>query len=492
MKKQISTNLLVLLCAIAYNALFWSEKMGVNILIFSVLMIGVLFFTHSEGVKSRPALITAFGTILTAIMVVWHNSFFAKTIHILSFVTFIGFVQARTLRFVWYGFLLGAMNIGLFIRKLSQIIPEKGLLSPRKQVAFRSLRLSVVPLLVVGVFYAIYYNANPAFSTLSDQFWTNFFQIFSWDISFERLLFFATGLFLTGGMIWKYVHPKLLENQEKQTETLIRDRKKTSQSTSHFSMIALKNEYSMGWMVLISLNALLFLVNGLDIVNVWFGEAPENPLLLKNYVHEGTYLLILAILLAMGVVLFLFRKNLNFYQKSNPLRIACFVWIAQNALLAFSVFIRNYTYINTCGLAYKRIGVMIFLALTLFGLYTLFLKIRNKKTFYFLLHRNSWALYFSLILTALVNWDVFITDYNLTANTKNGIDVTFLMNDVSDKNLFLLEQNKELLAEKSATSSFNHIDKVEYALTQKRANFEEKQLELSWLSWNYSDWRNRK
>ena len=201
-------------------------------------------------------------------------------------------------------------------------------------------------------------------------------------------------------------------------------------------------------------------------------------------------MLILAILLAMSVVLFFFRKNLSFYPKNNTLRLLCYVWIAQNAVLATSVFIRNATYINTCGLAYKRIGVMVFLALTLFGLYTLFLKIRDKKTFYFLLHRNAWALYAALVLTTFVNWDVFITRYNLTAETKNGIDAEFLLFNVSDKNLFLLEENIEKLVTESTSPGFQTRKNIVGVLDVKRNNFERKQEELSWLSWNYADARN--
>lgn len=497
MKKQISTNLLVLLATIAYNGLFWSEKMGVNSLIFTLIMLPILFYVHPESRNSKPALITAIGTFLTAILIIWNNSLLTKIIHILSFLTLVGFVQARMLRFVWYGFLLGVMNIGVFPRKLGQIFPQEGIFSKTPKTAFRSFRLSVLPLLVVGVFYLIYYNANPAFSELSDQFWNGFFNLFSFDISLARLLFFLSGFIITGGMIWKYAAPYFEKKQAEKQENLFRIRQDSVsnegfKTVKTFSMIGLKNEYAMGFGLIISLNLLLLLVNVLDIIYVWFGEAPNNPLSLKQYVHEGTYLLILAIFLAMSVVLFFFRKNLNFYPKNNILRLLCYVWIAQNALLAVSVFVRNATYINSCGLAYKRIGVMVFLALTLFGLYTLFLKIRDKKTFYYLLHRNAWALYFVLVLTTVVNWDVFITRFNLNADTTNGIDAAFLLSEVSNKNLFLLEENIDRLVKESTSPGFQQKKHIVAILDTKRRNFELEQEQLSWLSWNYSDARNFK
>ena len=153
---------------------------------------------------------------------------------------------------------------------------------------------------------------------------------------------------------------------------------------------------------------------------------------------------------------------------------------------------RNATYINSCGLAYKRIGVMVFLALTLFGLYTLFLKIRDKKTFYYLLHRNAWALYFVLVLTTVVNWDVFITRFNLNADTTNGIDAAFLLSEVSNKNLFLLEENIDRLVKESTSPGFQQKKHIVAILDTKRRDFELEQEQLSWLSWNYSDARNFK
>jgi hypothetical protein len=54
-------------------------------------------------------------------------------------------------------------------------------------------------------------------------------------------------------------------------------------------------------------------------------------------VHEGTYLLILCILMAMGVLLWFFRGNLNFLPDNERLRWLAHLWLAQNAMLALSV-----------------------------------------------------------------------------------------------------------------------------------------------------------
>ncbi|MFT6358195.1 MAG: hypothetical protein ACJAYJ_002416 [Saprospiraceae bacterium] len=148
MKKQISTNLLVLLATIAYNLLFWSEKMGVNSLIFTIIMLPILFYVHPEGRKSKPALITALGTLLTAILIVWNNSLLTKIIHMLSFLTFVGFMQARVLRFVWFGFLLGGIKYWCFSKENESNLPQKRHLFQDPKNRFS--KLSIVGFALIG------------------------------------------------------------------------------------------------------------------------------------------------------------------------------------------------------------------------------------------------------------------------------------------------------------------------------------------------------
>ena len=121
-------------------------------------------------------------------------------------------------------------------------------------------------------------------------------------------------------------------------------------------------------------------------------------------------------------------------------------WISQNGLLAISVGIRNYHYIDYHGLAYKRIGVIFFLALTLFGLGSLFVKIANKKSGYFLWRTNAWAVYGVMVLLALFNWDGIITKHNLNHNTDKDIDIPFLLT-LSDKVLPELHEHREVFSD---------------------------------------------
>ena len=162
------------------------------------------------------------------------------------------------------------------------------------------------------------------------------------------------------------------------------------------------------------------------------------------YVHEGAGLLIFSIILAMLLLLLFFRGNLNFYKKNKWLRYGAYLWIFQNLFLVFSVCMRDYYYISHYGLAYKRIGLLFFLAMVLAGLLTVFLKIYYTKTTYYLLRINAWVAILLLVFASTVHWDETIARYNLARKSSIPLDIHFLLS-LSDKTLPLIENNKELL-----------------------------------------------
>jgi hypothetical protein len=176
------------------------------------------------------------------------------------------------------------------------------------------------------------------------------------------------------------------------------------------------------------LNALLLVVNAVDINWIWLGFEPAPGFDLTQFVHEGTYVLIFSILLAAGIMLWFFRRNLNFYQPGLPLlRWGATLWVVQNVVLAISVGLRNYYYIVYTGLAYKRIGVYGFLLLTLFGLGTVLLKIWQRRSAFNLVRLNSWAAYAVILGLAAGNWEIWIAEYNLQAGFPR-LDIGFLLN----------------------------------------------------------------
>ncbi len=221
--------------------------------------------------------------------------------------------------------------------------------------------------------------------------------------------------------------------------------------------VALKTEYRSGIVLLVLLNVLISIMNVLDIYNVWlFFE--WNGDFLKQFVHEGTWVLIFSILISISIVLYYFRGNLNYYPRRKLLLRLALLWMAQNALLVVSVGIRNMWYIHHFNLAFKRIGVYAFLLLTLFGIATVMYKIMNRKSLKYLFHCNGIAAYVILISLGFFNWDKIIASHNI----RHAETAFFHTN-------FMLELNSSALPE--LNQSLAKLDAIELDQSEK-FNFE--------------------
>lgn len=489
MRRTATLLLPVLIGTLLFNFLFWQEKMGLNCLIFSVFYVATLWYVFPESRQSRSFWATAIGTTLTAIMIVWHNSDAAKFTFVISAMCTAGFAQEPEIRQILRALLqyiagwwqtpknfFNALNAGA----------DPGV--KRRINLGKSLGLAVLPIIIATIFYLLYYAANDQFAAIADKFWAQIGAILSFDISWSHLFFILLGLFLVGAAFWRNQTP-LADDELSEPDNLMHVRPPRKRYIVSNFMMGLKREYQQSVILLWLLNVLLLVVNGTDLFYVWFGFDEAVLSHLKEYVHEGSYILIISILLAMAVLFYVFRKNLNFLTGNKQLKTAAAIWLAQNGVLALSVAVRNSRYIEYHGLAYKRIGVILFLILVFVGLFTLHLKIRNCKTLAWLWRQNGWALYTVMVLNASISWDTFITRYNLSGAPKGAVDVHFMIYTLSDKNIYLLENNLTQLAQINMYPVMSALD-IENAVIQKRGYFEAKMQQYTWKSWNAADMAN--
>lgn len=337
-------------------------------------------------------------------------------------------------------------------------------------------KMAIIPMVITIIFFIIYLAASPAFS---DK-WTGVLDSIS--LFLQNFKFLGLFSLLLGGTIgtWILIQPKSWPVDW--TFPMISNDVKRKQHPSGISSLSsgLRTEYRTGYLVLLSVNTLLAFYHFIDIPWMWFefGESLGSSVSYSQLVHEGTYLLIASILLSMGIMLYFFRGNLNFFSKSASLRNLCYLWIAQNALLVVSVAIRNYRYIDFDGLTFKRIGVIIFLGLCLFGLATLVYKIVNKKSLNFIVGKNmGFALVLGIILAA-APWSRWITRHNLAHYHETGrIDWNYLIR-MDGTNLDLLWEYQadmpdlyQLTGEtRSMLSDLEEQDWRSWNLTRQHAN----------------------
>ena len=145
-------------------------------------------------------------------------------------------------------------------------------------------------------------------------------------------------------------------------------------------------------------------------------------------------------------------------------------------VLIISVSLRNYYYIDFYGLTHLRIGVGVFLLITLIGLCTLLIKIKDLKSFFYMFRVNTWALYVVFMGLTLVNWDVLIVRYNLSHTFKNGVDYNYLLT-LSDKTLPIIYENRTKLPSEANQNW----------LMARTEQYFKRQEGYTWCSWNFAD-----
>ncbi len=496
---KISQKWLFILGLLAFQLLFWKQGQGLNLVFFTAFSVGALVHLDASRWQSKYFKFSVVGTSLFALFVVLNHSQVSIGCYWLSWLLMIGLAYSNQLYYLTYGMIQGIDNTAFgtrHIRQIFQASPKQNAATGEKGQVATGLRpsLFIVPVLILVVFLTMYMIGNLDFAQTMGNFFAAFFRNLDWIwalFSFSWLLFITLACFVVGSLIWKNSHSRWSEAQKKHIMGI------TAQEPIP-SMVQVNDHFWTAFLTLMLLNILIFVVNAQDFFNLL------KPQLLDAYhlrysVHFGTFALIFSIVIAMSLLFYYFKGDLNFVEQSEKLRFLAYVWIGQNALMVLAVAARNYLYISHYGLAYKRVGMIFFLLLVLFGLYTMFLKIKNKTTFTYVFHLNTWAVYAIFVVIAAFNWDAIITDYNLKYTDKDKLDASFLLLGISDKNLKTLYENKTLLPEKSIQkesgwfSSSNLEMDSQVLLEQKKATFLQKMQEegFSFLSWNYPDAANK-
>lgn len=489
-----SALLTVVPLAFLFDRFFWNMELGLNLTLFALVAMVVAVGRYGWSGISKPARISFIGTAIAALMVYVHHSSIAMLATIGGLMLFAGLVHEPALRSVFYAlpqafcsFVIAPTQLRAGIAKVRG--DEDG-------AGDRSwVRLGLLPLLVTLVFVLLYRGGNPKFEAMTAGLFDGLFNLLG-DLFTPRVFFFMLGLMVSAAIVRRMAPELTARFEAPLTDALVRLREKRPTWAAPSPNLALERERRGAIILLAMVNAVLLVVNLIDISWVWIGFTVPEDFSLKQFVHEGTWLLIISILLSIGVLLYLFRGNLNFHPRNAVLKQLAMVWIAQNFILGISVFLRNWHYISFHGLAYKRIGVIVFLALVLIGLVTLFRKVRDRRSFFYLVRVNGWAWFVMLIGLTLVDWDSTIVRYNLRHDNPGEIDIDNYLH-MSDKVLPMLYADLDKVQEQMQRHSTNrvrwveHLDPAQFRreLDEKRSRFI---LRMETQHWQESNWADQR
>jgi hypothetical protein len=388
---------------LVFATLFYTQSLGINALLYSIFLIVALAISRKKMLLKSSIILSGTAMISSALAIIIHGSTWSMTAYFLSTLMYIGYV-ASFQSSIYVSWLNGFYNaiFGVFHSFFYQLEPPK-IDKPKKTIATgQVLKLIGIPLVLVVVFTVLYSSSNPVFHK----------ALTAIDFSFIDMFWIFTAVL--GAFIMANI-----QDPQPIKEVTATDQNYPNQLVTHTlndaELKSVANESQIGFISILCLNGLLCIVLITEILFLSSINDLEASIL-SDAVHQGVNASIVSIVLALGVIAYIYRGDVNFLKNNQKLRTLTFIWIGLNALLVVSICIKNYIYIQDHGLTHKRIGVMIYLFITLIGLCTTYLKVTHRLNFVYLLRRNMAIGYASIVIYALINWSAIITDHNIKAN----------------------------------------------------------------------------
>ena len=382
MKKN---DVLLILATALYSLLFYRQSFGLNFLLFSVVLVVMLLLQNKSLIKQASWYVLAIGSIVSGVCVMLYGTWlsFAANITSLSLLSAMSFSKGSSIIMAGIYSLYSYASAAGFM--IVDLIERRGRKSANYGGKFWiKLSIGIGIFAVLVLFFFLYQKSNPLFKDLTQKINLDF-------ISWPWVRFTLLGFVLLYGFFYSRNFPRIYR-WDVSINPFLDEQKYAEKGNRIFGKNVNENGERISGIILIALlNVLLLVVNILDIIYLWVTKSLPSGMTFAEYLHQGTGTLILSILFAILIILFYFRGALNFNKDNKSLKLLVYVWLAQNAFVIISTAYRNLLYISEYSLTYKRLGVYIWLVLTMVGLITTFVKIYGKRNNLYLFKSNGWS-----------------------------------------------------------------------------------------------------
>lgn len=164
-------------------------------------------------------------------------------------------------------------------------------------------------------------------------------------------------------------------------------------------------------MTLLAMNLLFAIENVLDLSYVWRGITLPDGMTFKEYVHRGSYTLIVTALLAGALVIVMFQPGAA-TEKSKPVRVLVYLWVFQNVLLVASSANRTIAYSGDL-MTLWRVSALVWMGLVAVGLALIGLRILLNKSNAWLLNANIASAALVLLYSGIFDYKAYVANWNV-------------------------------------------------------------------------------
>ncbi|MCE3294846.1 MAG: hypothetical protein K0R65_560 [Crocinitomicaceae bacterium] len=430
-------DLLIALAAISFPVLFYDQDTGINFILYSLVLGGMNILINKETLPKRWYVYLGIN-LLMAWNVFFIHSGLSVFAWVISYIWMIGSSvhSSNSAILSFFSSFLSPVNAFIvLIQKLRNRSESEG--RPKKLVYLASICVALVMMLV---FFALYKGANPLFDRYTDKI------DLSWINGVVVYMIFLGFVFVTS-LLYPFRKENIAAWDSKQLENMV-TREQQNSGPAVFAKMS-------GNLVFGGLNLMLLLLNVLDVNYIFIEQKLPKGINLSDFVHTSVTAIVFSILLAVSIILLTRRAA----SENKVYRFLVYGWIIQSLIMLFHTFVRNSWYISEYQMTYLRIGVYVFLCLSVLGLIFTTYILREKRSTLFLFDMNikSWLLV--LFLSAFLNWDGMISNYNLAKSSPDKVDLNYLFS--------LSENNTPVLYEYYLKHTEN-LDSVQVDLLMER------------------------
>lgn len=300
----------------------------------------------------------------------------------------------------------------------TRVLPPVAQGTPRPIV---EILLPVISLLLFG---GVFVMANPDMVNLVSGTLGDFANL-CWDFAVRfspfEVMFWALVALLTGGLLRPIIRP--LVNSAPDGDRLAWGTEQTP------LYAAFRN-------TLLALNCLFAVYLAFE-SRAFLSRVPPAGFTYSSYAHEGAAWLTVALGMATLTLSLIFRGLTLCDPRLSKLQTLAWVWTVLNLLLAFAVYNRMFIYIDYNGMTRMRVVALLGITSVVAGFGFVILKIRRKRSFWWLVQRQLWVLSFAVYLFYVLPVDSMVHRHNVNqilAGQKAPI-VQITCHEISDEAL---------------------------------------------------------
>lgn len=442
------TDGLILGILVVFDILFYQQVPGINVSIFGVVLVLFSIVKKPKLIYNKAWIVVAFVSLLAAALVGTYGDVLSLFACIISFSLLASHLAEKrsSIGVALSGMAFTYVRSPFIFFKIIRVQLIRWQ-HEKKNQGFLKAGVIAVTFVVVLIFFFIYRSSSLLFYNLTQKINLDF-------ISFFFICFTINGLLMI--IAFKHYAPiRLLEAILDKPGKRIAYQQPQTEDEKEWNLM----EQFTGIVLLTSLNALLIVVNILDVSYLVNRQLPQG-VTYADFIHQGVGMLIVSIILAISIILYFFRNALNF-SNHRWLKVMAYGWVTQNLFMVVSNVSRNFMYIEAYGLTEKRIGVYFYLLLAAIGLVTTLIKIFRKQSNAYLVRSTSMVFFAVLLAACMVNWDNVITRHDLLRSDANT-NISYL-NDLSYTNipqmLNYMEVNKQNKDNAAWTEAMENLDR---------------------------------